>query len=276
MAVIPAPPPHPRTGRRTFHLARDPEPRQHRHQRLVGRDRPGRPGTPHQLTREEVFVVLAGRAEVRIGDERLAPRPGDAIVVPAGMPFALAAAGDEPLRALCCLPVGGQAQLADGAPFIPPWARVSERSVPLARLFAMGYRRSSTVCTSELPAGGGPTSARRSASCCWPCATRPALLRDLPACLGTSKQAVSKLVDAMVAAGYVERDADPDDARAKLVQLSARGRRLLAAVEEVYGDLERDWAAVLGAERLAGLRGDLTAVLSANAGGGCRRCATVG
>jgi hypothetical protein len=43
--------------------------------------------------------------------------------VPPGVPFALAPAGDEPLRALCCLPIGGQAQLADGEPFTPPWAR---------------------------------------------------------------------------------------------------------------------------------------------------------
>jgi mannose-6-phosphate isomerase-like protein (cupin superfamily) len=84
---------------------------------------PGSPGTPHRLTREEVFVVLDGHADVRIGDERSSAGPGDAIVVPPGVTFSLAAVGDEPLRALCCLPVGGQAQLPDGAPFVPPWAR---------------------------------------------------------------------------------------------------------------------------------------------------------
>ena len=83
---------------------------------------PGTPATPHVLTREEVFVVLGGRADVRLGDVQHEAGPGDAIVVPAGTPFALAAAGDEPLRALCCLPVGGQARLARGEPFTPPWA----------------------------------------------------------------------------------------------------------------------------------------------------------
>ena len=43
---------------------------------------PGTPGTPHRLTREEVFVVLAGRAEVRLGDTVSEAGPGDAIVVP--------------------------------------------------------------------------------------------------------------------------------------------------------------------------------------------------
>ncbi len=83
---------------------------------------PGVPATPHQLTREEVFVVLGGRAEVQLGDARHEAGPGDAIVVPVDTPFALAATGDEPLRALCCLPVGGQARLVDGVAFTPPWA----------------------------------------------------------------------------------------------------------------------------------------------------------
>jgi quercetin dioxygenase-like cupin family protein len=83
---------------------------------------PGCAAEPHRLTREEVFVVLAGRAEVRLDGVVSSAGTGDAIVVPAGVPFALAADGAEPLRALCCLPVGGKGQLADGEPFTPPWA----------------------------------------------------------------------------------------------------------------------------------------------------------
>jgi mannose-6-phosphate isomerase-like protein (cupin superfamily) len=83
---------------------------------------PGTPAVPHQLTREEVFVVLRGRAAVRIGDERSEARAGDSIVVPPHTPFELENAGDEPLEALCCLPVGGQARLDDGTRFTPPWA----------------------------------------------------------------------------------------------------------------------------------------------------------
>src|SRR6185503_17526209 len=75
---------------------------------------PGTEGAPHELTREEVFVVLAGRAEVRLGDTVSQADVGDAIVVPPGVRFALAPIGAEPLRAVCCLPVGGQGQLPDG------------------------------------------------------------------------------------------------------------------------------------------------------------------
>jgi quercetin dioxygenase-like cupin family protein len=84
---------------------------------------PGTPATPHQLTREEIFVVLDGRASVRLdgGAEQVAGA-GDAIVVPAGVDIELANAGEAPVRMLCCLPVGGQARTADGAVFTPPWA----------------------------------------------------------------------------------------------------------------------------------------------------------
>jgi quercetin dioxygenase-like cupin family protein len=82
---------------------------------------PGTPGRPHELTREEILVVTAGRAEVRLGDDRFEAAEGDTIVVPPSTTFALAVVGDEPLRAIVCLPVGGQAHL-DGQTFTPPWA----------------------------------------------------------------------------------------------------------------------------------------------------------
>jgi mannose-6-phosphate isomerase-like protein (cupin superfamily) len=84
---------------------------------------PGHPATPHQLTREEVFVVLAGRARVRLGDDVREANAGDAIVVPRDTNFELSVEGTEPLQALCCMPVSGEARLADGTTFVPPWAR---------------------------------------------------------------------------------------------------------------------------------------------------------
>ena len=83
---------------------------------------PGTPATPHTLTREEVFVVVAGEAAVDLGGERATARTGDAIVVPAGVDFAIECASAAAVRLLCCLPVGGQAALADGTTFTPPWA----------------------------------------------------------------------------------------------------------------------------------------------------------
>jgi mannose-6-phosphate isomerase-like protein (cupin superfamily) len=82
----------------------------------------GETPTPHRLTDEEVFVVLEGVATVTFDAESALARAGDAVVVPPGVEFSLGNAGAGPLRLLCCLPVGGQAQLADGEPFTPPWA----------------------------------------------------------------------------------------------------------------------------------------------------------
>ncbi len=84
--------------------------------------RPGTPATPHSLTRQEVFVVLRGTASVQIAGEARQARAGDAIVVPADAEFELANAGSDSLELLCCMPVGGQARLADGCTFVPPWA----------------------------------------------------------------------------------------------------------------------------------------------------------
>jgi quercetin dioxygenase-like cupin family protein len=83
---------------------------------------PGAPATPHSVTREEVFVVLDGVASVRIGDDETTARAGDAIVVPAGVLFALSNGTGDRLRLLCCMPIGGKARLEDGTTFTPPWA----------------------------------------------------------------------------------------------------------------------------------------------------------
>jgi DNA-binding MarR family transcriptional regulator len=153
---------------------------------------------------------------------------------------------------------------------------VNEEAPPLARLFAMAYRLlvdglherlAQRGWTDVRPAFGFVLLALRAG---------PASLRDLPEALGTSKQAASKLVDAMVAAGYVERAADPGDARAKRVQLSARGRDLLAAVEEIYAELEEGWAGILDEERLAALRADLALVLRTAHGGALPAVRTLG
>src|SRR3954447_6337249 len=103
----------------------------------------------------------------------------------------------------------------------------------------------------------------------------PVALRDLPGSLGTSKQAVSKLVAAMVAAGYVESAGHPADARAKQVQLSARGHALLAEVEQIWAELEQGWAATLGAEQLTVLRRGLETVVRTGHGGSLPAVRTV-
>jgi mannose-6-phosphate isomerase-like protein (cupin superfamily) len=82
---------------------------------------PETPGTPHSVDREEVFVAVAGRAAVELSGTRLELEAGEALVVPAGEPFAIANPHAEPFRAVAAAPVGCHAVLPGGAPFAPPW-----------------------------------------------------------------------------------------------------------------------------------------------------------
>ncbi|GAA1658830.1 cupin domain-containing protein [Fodinicola feengrottensis] len=83
---------------------------------------PGPEAAPHEVTLEEVFVILNGKASVVLGDRTFSAGAGDAIVVPPDTPFAISNAGQETLRTICCMPVGGQARMADSPAFTPPWA----------------------------------------------------------------------------------------------------------------------------------------------------------
>lgn len=84
---------------------------------------PGTHAVPHQVTAEEIFIVLDGEANVTLADEVTPARAGDAIVIPAETDFALDNSGQAPLRLICVFPVGGQARTANGAVFTPPWAQ---------------------------------------------------------------------------------------------------------------------------------------------------------
>lgn len=83
---------------------------------------PGTQPTPHEVTREEVFFVLSGRAVLHLADKIFEANPGDAMVIPPHTRFALANAGEEPLTMMTYFPVGGQARLPEGDSFTPPWA----------------------------------------------------------------------------------------------------------------------------------------------------------
>ncbi len=61
-----------------------------------------------------------------------------------------------------------------------------------------------------------------------------------------TKQSLGYLVDDLEALGYVERVPDATDRRAKLVRLTARGRRVDDTVRAVIHQMEADWAAHMG------------------------------
>jgi len=76
----------------------------------------------HQLTREEIFVAVAGQAVATIGETSHTLNAGDAVIVPAFVDFKIDNTGDAPFEAITVLPVGGRAIVQGVAPFTPPWA----------------------------------------------------------------------------------------------------------------------------------------------------------
>ncbi|MEU0784963.1 MarR family transcriptional regulator [Streptomyces sp. NPDC006173] len=73
-----------------------------------------------------------------------------------------------------------------------------------------------------------------------------ATVTDLATHLGVTKQAASQLVDELVRKGYVERRPHPEDARARLILLTERGRACTRAAEEAAADAVRAWGELLG------------------------------
>lgn len=78
--------------------------------------------------------------------------------------------------------------------------------------------------------------------------------------LGVTKQAAGKTVDRLEALGYVARQPDPSDARAKRVVLTDRGHDSLRRSARIFEQLRADWASVIGAERMRDLEDGLSAV----------------
>lgn len=73
-----------------------------------------------------------------------------------------------------------------------------------------------------------------------------------------TKQTAGFLVDQLQRAGYVERVADPTDARARLVRVARRGRRASAVAAVAVAEVETEWAEHLGQRRFNDLRASMT------------------
>jgi DNA-binding MarR family transcriptional regulator len=72
-----------------------------------------------------------------------------------------------------------------------------------------------------------------------------------------TKQAMAELVAHLEAHGYVTRELDPTDRRAKLVRPTELGREVVGIAQELVPELEAMADGVIGTERMAALRKDL-------------------
>lgn len=88
---------------------------------------------------------------------------------------------------------------------------------------------------------------------------------DLADRLRVSRQAVAQAIAALERHGYVTRGPDPVDARARIIELTARGRQALQVMRSNALALEQRWTEVVGERRLGELRDTLKALLASGA-----------
>lgn len=78
---------------------------------------------------------------------------------------------------------------------------------------------------------------------------------------GMTKQGMGQLVSDLAGLGYVARASDPADRRATLVTFTEAGWRFLRDAHEIKREMEAEYAALLGPERLEALRTTLAVLL---------------
>jgi len=133
---------------------------------------------------------------------------------------------------------------------------------PLARLFAIAYRQLIDSLHDRLQARGWTDLRPAFGFVLLAARDQPTSVTELAGLMGITKQAASKLVDAMISGGYIQRGTDPHDGRQRPVSLTGRGEELLSAVEQVYAELEDRWAKLIGTSHVDRMRRDLMHVLS--------------
>lgn len=85
-----------------------------------------------------------------------------------------------------------------------------------------------------------------------------------------TKQGMMLLVDELESRGYVRRVPDPEDGRAKIVRLTAKGRRYVAEARRVVAGIESRVRRELGQREYATMRASLEFIvgLEEESGGG--------
>lgn len=83
---------------------------------------------------------------------------------------------------------------------------------------------------------------------------------ELAAATSLTKQSVGFLVDQLETAGYVTREPDPRDARARLVTITPAGHAMVADGLPVLAEVEREWRQLLGEDEFTRLRRSLAAL----------------
>lgn len=78
-------------------------------------------------------------------------------------------------------------------------------------------------------------------------------LTELAEAAQVTKPTAGYLVDQLEKDGYIERAADPRDARARLIRFTAKGRDVIVVATAVQQGIEQEWRDHLGEQRARAL-----------------------
>lgn len=85
---------------------------------------------------------------------------------------------------------------------------------------------------------------------------------EVAASVGLSKQTINDLLRELECNGYLERHPHPDDGRARVIRLTARGWELQRTAHTISQALEAAWATSVGHKRFQALRSTLEAMVA--------------
>jgi DNA-binding MarR family transcriptional regulator len=97
---------------------------------------------------------------------------------------------------------------------------------------------------------------------------KPLNLQAVASLLEITPQGALKLINDMVAKGYVERRDDPTDGRVKKLALTARALKAMAVARRFHAKFESDLADRIGARRAAAMRLALEDIVTQHSGEG--------
>jgi DNA-binding MarR family transcriptional regulator len=133
----------------------------------------------------------------------------------------------------------------------------------LGILLALAYQQFVTELHQDLGQRGFDDLARSDGYVFRALDREPLTTSALADCLGVSKQGGGQLVEDLTRRGYLQRRPDPHDGRARLLELTARGRSALGAARNFHRRYEQRLARRHGRGHVDDLRAMLTAMAPA-------------
>jgi len=89
-------------------------------------------------------------------------------------------------------------------------------------------------------------------------------LTDLAKTTEISKQSVSEVVDELVIKGYLKKESDTKDLRAKKISLTELGEKLLSDGREVIKEIQLEYTEIVGEDALKQIEDSINLIIKSN------------